>query len=357
MADPISTSYASIFAAGTAILGALLAILLVAPIWAVEYPPLVDYPNHLARGYILYHYDDVPSFREYYAIDYVSTPSLSLDLFMVALQPILDMRTVCKLFLTLDAAWLYLLGWHFLGRAIHGRPTWLALGAGLFAYHSMFFYGFTNFAFGLGVFLIALAVWYHGRGRGTSAVAAAFAGRPCSRAGVLLLAPGGIHLPGGQRARGDGLGMLCVPGRFRSPRFDTVPISSCRWCFSSGGGGDGSLTEWDFPGKIVGALDPLRGYDRHLDMAFIAAVGVFVALCFLVGADTRRRQHPLRRPGLRGDVPGRPGHSVPGGRPADARFLPAAAACWIAVSFDLNFTRQRSPCSAFFSPSSFFASA
>ncbi len=176
MADPIRTSQAAVRGWYGLIL-LLLAILLVVPIWAVEYPPLVDYPNHLARGYILYHYDDVPSFREYYDIDYVSTPSLAMDLFMLALQPICDIRIAGKLFLTLTML-LWMLGWHLLGRAIHGRPTWLALGAGLFAYHSMFFYGFTNFAFGLGVFLIAFAAWFHGarigRGGGISSL-------PCSR--------------------------------------------------------------------------------------------------------------------------------------------------------------------------------
>src|SRR5437016_3957542 len=68
-----------------------LAVLLAVPIWIVEYPPLVDYPNHLARGYILYHYDDVPSFAEQFDIDWW-TPSLAIDLFLVALQPICDVR-------------------------------------------------------------------------------------------------------------------------------------------------------------------------------------------------------------------------------------------------------------------------
>src|SRR5438128_5903456 len=96
----ICTSNASLLGWYGAV-GVFLAILLVVPTWAVEYPPLVDYPNHLARGYILYHYDEVPSFRTYYEIDYLSTPSLSMELFMVGLQPIFDIRIVGKLFLTL----------------------------------------------------------------------------------------------------------------------------------------------------------------------------------------------------------------------------------------------------------------
>src|SRR5438128_2101796 len=74
----------------------LLAVLLVVPIWAVENPPLVDYPNHLARGYLLYHYVDLPQYRENIEIDYLSAPSVSMDLFMLALQPICEMRIVGK---------------------------------------------------------------------------------------------------------------------------------------------------------------------------------------------------------------------------------------------------------------------
>ncbi|HZZ79206.1 MAG TPA: hypothetical protein VFE62_11845, partial [Gemmataceae bacterium] len=72
---------------------AALALILIVPIWLVDYPPLVDYPNHLARGYILYHHDDVASFRDHFDVDYFSTPSLAMDLFLVALQPICDVRT------------------------------------------------------------------------------------------------------------------------------------------------------------------------------------------------------------------------------------------------------------------------
>src|ERR1035438_4349438 len=117
----------------------LLATALVVPIWAFENPPLVDYPNHLARGYILYHYDDLPQYRENIEIDYLSAPSVSMDLFMVALQPAFNIRIVGKLFLTLTLL-LWFGGWHLLGYAIHGRPTWLALGAALVAYYSTFFY-------------------------------------------------------------------------------------------------------------------------------------------------------------------------------------------------------------------------
>jgi hypothetical protein len=34
----------------------------------ITYPPLVDYPNHLARAYILNHYNDVSLYQTQYVV-------------------------------------------------------------------------------------------------------------------------------------------------------------------------------------------------------------------------------------------------------------------------------------------------
>ena len=41
---------------------ALLAGVLLLPIWLVEFPPLLDYPNHLAQTFVLAHLND-PNFH------------------------------------------------------------------------------------------------------------------------------------------------------------------------------------------------------------------------------------------------------------------------------------------------------
>ncbi len=332
MADPISTSQASL-RGWYGIVGALLAILLVAPIWAVEYPPLVDYPNHLARGYILYHYDDVPSFRAYYASDYLSTPSLSMDLFMLALQPICAVRTAGKLFLTLTLL-LWLLGWHLLGNAIHGRPTWLALGAALFAYYSMFFYGFTNFAFGLGVFLIAFAAWYHGRShwrwwRHCLVAILALACYFSHLSAFIFLAGSAFAVTAWECMRARKISLAAIA--------DVLPIL-VPLLFVRGGGESG--VAWNWPGKLVGALSLFRGYDHTLDIGFIAAVLVFVALLFLWSKQTRAVGSVLFV-GLGCVAMFLLGPTVLfGGAPADARFLPAAAAL-LTLSLDFTFPRPK----------------
>ena len=57
-----------------------LAAMLLAPIWTVAFPPLLDYPNHLARAFVLAHLNDSHfSFREFYRSDWGAYPYLGMD--------------------------------------------------------------------------------------------------------------------------------------------------------------------------------------------------------------------------------------------------------------------------------------
>src|SRR2546421_4962719 len=54
--------------------------MLVLPFWIVTYPPLLDYPNHLARVFILAHlHDPAFHFSEYYGSDWGPYPYLTMD--------------------------------------------------------------------------------------------------------------------------------------------------------------------------------------------------------------------------------------------------------------------------------------
>lgn len=311
----------------------LFAILLVAPIWLVDNPPLVDYPNVLARGYVLYHYDDLPIYRERLEINYLSTPSLAVDLFLVALQPICDVRIAGKLFLTFTLPF-WFIGWHLLGRAIHGRPTWLALGGALVAYHSMFFYGFINFAFSLGVFLLALAAWLHGRSHWGWPRHLLMAG--------LALACFFSHLSAFIFLAGSVLGVTaweCFRARAasRAALIDVLPIFA-PLVFLRGGGQ--SEIAWNFPAKLVGAVSLLRGYHLQVDVAFMACVAIFLALLFLWSVRVRAVGGVLFA-GVGCVVMFLIGPYVLfGGAPADARFLLPGVAL-IFLSLDLTWPRSK----------------
>ena len=60
---------------------------------------------------------------------------------------------------------IFVLGCSELGRAITGRPNWLALPCALTFYNAQLLMGFVNFIFGLGVFLCAFAFWLRVRNR------------------------------------------------------------------------------------------------------------------------------------------------------------------------------------------------
>jgi len=139
-------------------------VILCLPIWATEYLPLVDYPNHLARAYVLHYYNDTNAFQTMYALIVEPIPNLAIDIIVPALMWGFTLETAGKIFLTLTVL-LFSYGCHLLGMALHNRPTWLAIICALFTYNSSFLYGFVNYQFGLGMFLVTLAVWLRYRHR------------------------------------------------------------------------------------------------------------------------------------------------------------------------------------------------
>ena len=150
------TSAAESKAYYAALLIVLLAIL--APMWVVDYPGMVDYPNHLVRCYILAHYHDNLIWQQRYFLDHSPVPNLAIDLIVTPLLRILPLLVAGKVFLSLTAA-LYVLGCSAVGRAVTGKPNWLALLCAFTFYNSALLYGFVNYVFGIGVFLCIFAFW------------------------------------------------------------------------------------------------------------------------------------------------------------------------------------------------------
>lgn len=143
-------------------------IVLILPIIAVRHPPLVDYPNHLARAFILRHYGDTPLFRENYKLHLAPIPNLALDFVIPLLLRRFSVIAAGRIFLVLTVI-LFAAGCHLLGKAVHQQPTWLALPCVFFVYSVEFLWGFMNFVFGLALFLICLALWLRWRARWTPA--------------------------------------------------------------------------------------------------------------------------------------------------------------------------------------------
>jgi hypothetical protein len=140
--------------------GIFLALLSAAtiPVLLADVPPLVDYPNHLARMYLLGHLSESGSLKDYYAVNWALIPDLAMDLVVPAVARVLPLAWAAKLFLLATLA-LIAAGTAGVHRSANGRWTLWPLGAFWFLYSRVLLWGFLNFLFGVGLALTGLAAW------------------------------------------------------------------------------------------------------------------------------------------------------------------------------------------------------
>lgn len=136
---------------------ALLVVVLLAPFVLVDVPPVLDYPNHLARYFVLAHPDD-PVLSRMYEIRWAILPNLGMDVLGVALLRVTDLHVGGRILLAVSllAPVLGAVAYH---RAVFREWSWWPLASGLVAYNGAFFLGFMNFLLSLGLALMAAAMW------------------------------------------------------------------------------------------------------------------------------------------------------------------------------------------------------
>jgi hypothetical protein len=137
----------------------LLLALSAVPVFSTVLPPLVDYPNHLARMHLLAEGGDA-----FYAVDWTALPNLAEDLIVPPLARLMPLDLAGKLFLVMIFA-LMAGGVVWLNRAATGRwRLWPLLGF-LLLYNRILLWGFLNYLFGVGVALCGTALWLSLQGR------------------------------------------------------------------------------------------------------------------------------------------------------------------------------------------------
>ena len=148
-----------------AIVLGVLGLAILAPILVAKYPPLVDYPDHLARCFVLAHLPTDPVLQRFYrnAMDW--QPNLALDLIIPPLAHVVSIFTAGRVFLGLTLASMAA-GTVALHRALHGHWSSWPLLATPFLYNQIVIWGFLGYLFGLGVALGAAGFWYALRDRG-----------------------------------------------------------------------------------------------------------------------------------------------------------------------------------------------
>jgi hypothetical protein len=254
-----------------------LCAVLLTPLLIVDVPPLLDYPNHLARLFVLASLPNDPVLSRFYAAHWSVIPNLGLDLVGPWLIHVMPVHVAGRVLIAV-AVVLPVLGGIAYNRAIGGR--WWSFGAGLVAYDSSLLDGFLNFQIAIGLALLLAALWLRWReDNPVRMVLLAMAGAPvlfaCHLMGLVFFAllAGGAELFRLWRERtvvavirrGAVLAVIfAVPGFLYA-------ISAL-----SGLGGDAEFLP--VGAKLLQLVTAFDGYDRALDLAAAAvAIGVPVA--------------------------------------------------------------------------------
>jgi hypothetical protein len=138
--------------------GILILAVVFVPLLTIDLPPLVDYPNHLARQYILAELPRSETLRNFYQADWHATPYLAMDGIVQTLAHAMSVGSAAKVFVALM---LFLLAFapFALNLALFGRITPAALIGLLFVHNTTVSLGFVPYIFSLGFGLCLLALW------------------------------------------------------------------------------------------------------------------------------------------------------------------------------------------------------
>jgi len=134
-----------------------LVVSLAAPFFLIDLPPVLDYPNHLARYFVLAHPDD-PLLSQMYAPRWGILPNIGMDVIGATLLKFTDPHVGGRLILALSL-FAPLAGVVAYSRVAFGRFTYWPLASGLAAWNAIFFLGFMNFLLSVGLAFGAAALW------------------------------------------------------------------------------------------------------------------------------------------------------------------------------------------------------
>jgi hypothetical protein len=138
-------------------LGLMLGCLL-APLILTEVPPLTDYPNHLARCYLLAFGSSDPALRQMFSAHWQIIPNIAVDLILPKLMhvfpPLLAGRIMLAFCLLVPTT-----GAIALSRAYFRRRSLWQIATGYAAFNALFLMGFMNFELAIGIAMWGAAAW------------------------------------------------------------------------------------------------------------------------------------------------------------------------------------------------------
>lgn len=152
----------------------VLSAVLLAPLLITDVPPLLDYPNHLARLVLMAAGPDDPVLGPVFTPHWTIIPNLAIDVIGPVLLHLLPVHATGRCLLAL-ALLLNLAGVVTLHRALFRRRSFWPLASGLAAYNSTFLLGFLNWQIASGLGMLFAAGWVTWRERHPFATIAAAA--------------------------------------------------------------------------------------------------------------------------------------------------------------------------------------
>jgi hypothetical protein len=124
------------------------------PTLLVPIPAMVDYPNHLARMFIL---SRDGAAHPFYEVTWAAYPNLAMDLIVPRLARLMSVESATRVFYLLSQV-LIVTGAVAIELVVKGRFHISGIVAVMFLYSLPFAWGFLNFEFGLGLALWGIAV-------------------------------------------------------------------------------------------------------------------------------------------------------------------------------------------------------
>jgi len=254
---------------------AAIVVVAICPVLLVALPAMVDYPNHVARMYVLAA-AGTPDANPFYEVNKTLYTNLAMDLIVPPLARILDVEAASKVFL-IACQLLIVSGAIALELAVKRRHEISGLAAVMLLYSFSFAWGFLNFQFGLGVALWGLAVWEFMRGRTVASqlvahslfVTALYVAHLFAL-GLYAATLGFLELSRFNWRR-TGIVQLAVLGAPMLGVFAVLLASSTHV-------GNGP-TEWKIASKFTSIFASLNGYSTELAVVEAAAL---IALCYVL---------------------------------------------------------------------------
>jgi hypothetical protein len=140
----------------------ILCAVLLFPLLLTDVPPLLDYPNHLARLMVLADNGADPILARFYRSNWGIMPNLAIDLIGLPLMWVLPVHVAGRVLLGIVLL-LPVFGTVAYSRAAFGRATWWSLGSVLVAYNAGYLEGFLSFMTGTGMALLLASCWLRWR--------------------------------------------------------------------------------------------------------------------------------------------------------------------------------------------------